>query len=367
MRLIVLGDKSRYQFLRKIIDDENMNLQTEVLSEKNIEIISEKLGNIDNSKESVFYFSKKLPLHTTLFFPSEINMDTRYEINNKILFFDEFPYRTATSIENIKYILEKNPKLDFEIILIKNNRKNFQSDLSNEEEAIEIAVKEYYLEKFRVKVVNFEDNYDFLFWNFEGFIKNSNIFINNLKELKNNIEIFFEIEYEMECIQIDEKLSKQLLDSFVKYKESFVNKNDIMYSLKKNVSDYFFKSDYNYKQFFRFSEELYLKYIDNICIWNKEKDLKKLKSEFENRMEYFIEIPIIIGFSGTTEEDYIYFYNNHKKEMIEFKNKIMPALRSKGYEIINVGTDTLDSVDYPDIAKEVSKKIINKGETYENF
>ena len=45
---------------------------------------------------------------------------------------------------------------------------------------------------------------------------------------------------------------------------------------------------------------------------------------------------------------------------VEFKNKIMQALRSKGYEIINVGTDTLDSVDYPDIAKEVSKKIINK-------
>ena len=45
---------------------------------------------------------------------------------------------------------------------------------------------------------------------------------------------------------------------------------------------------------------------------------------------------------------------------VEFKNKIMQELRSKGHEIINVGTDTLDSVDYPDIAKEVSKKIINK-------
>ena len=101
MRLIVLGDKSRYQFLRKIIDDENMNLQTEVLSEKNIEIISEKLGNIDNSKESVFYFSKKLPLHTTLFFPSEINMDTRYEINNKILFFEKAKVDIYMPKENI--------------------------------------------------------------------------------------------------------------------------------------------------------------------------------------------------------------------------------------------------------------------------
>jgi len=288
MRLIILGDKSRYQFLRKIIDDENMNLQTEVLSEKNIEIMSETINNIDNPKERVFYFSKKLPLHTTLFFPSEINMSSEYGANDKILFFDEFPYRTAIGMENIKNIFKKNPEIDFEIILIKNNRVMLKA-----------------------------------------------VFINNLKELKNNIEIFFEIEYEMECIQIDEKLSEQLLDSFVKYKESFVNKNDIMYSLKKNVSDYFFKSDYNYKQFFRFSEELYLKYIDNICIWNKEKDLKKLKSEeFENRMEYFIEVPIIIGFSGTTEEDYIYFYNNHKKEMIEFKNKIKNFFRKELCKLI---------------------------------
>ena len=49
---------------------------------------------------------------------------------------------------------------------------------------------------------------------------------------------------------------------------------------------------------------------------------------------------------------------------VEFKNKIMKELRSKGYEIINVGTDTLDSVDYPDIAKEVSKKISWKRENY---
>ena len=334
MRLIVLGDKSRYQFLRKIITDENINLKTEILSEKNIEIISEKLGNIDNSKESVFYFSKKLPLHTTLFFPSEINMDTRYEINNKILFFDEFPYRTATSIENIKYILEKNPKLDFEIILIKNNRKNLQSDLSNENEAIKTAIREYNLEGFRVKVVDFEENYNFLFWSFEGFTKNINSFTNDLEELKKILDIFFEIEYEMEYIQIEEKLSEQLLDSFVKYKKSFINKDNIMDLLKIDVSDYFFKNDYNYKQFFEFSENLYLKNIDKVCVWNVERDLKNLKLKFKKRIEEFIELPILIKFDGITEEDYIFFYNKYKKEMIEFKNRIKTFFKTELCQLI---------------------------------
>ena len=336
MRLVILGDKSRYQFLRKIIDDENMNLKTEILSKKDIEIVSEKINNINNLNETekVVYLSKKIPLHTTLFFPSEINMDCKYEVNDKILFFDEFPYRTAISLESIKNIFQKNPETNFEIVLIKNNRKSLQSDLSNEEEALKIAIREYNLENFYIKTIDFKDNYNFLFWDFKGYAKNSNVFINNLKGLKSSMEIFFDIEYEMECIQIDEKLSEQLLDNFVKYKESFINKNDIMYSLKENVSDYFFKNDYNYKQFFQFSEELYLKYIDNICIWDTERDLEKLKLEFKNRMEHFIELPVLVDFSGTTEEDYIYFYNKHKKEMIEFKNKIKDFFRKELCQLI---------------------------------
>ena len=334
MKLIVLGDKSRYQFLRKIITDENINLKTEILSEKNIEIISDTVNNIDNPKERVFYFSKKLPLHTTLFFPSEINTDSRYEINNKILFFDEFPYRTATGIENIKHILEKNPKLDFEIILIKNNRKNLESDLSNENEAIKIAIREYNLERFRVKVVDFEENYNFLFWSFEGFKKNTNSFTNDLEELKKNLDIFFEIEYEMEYIQIEEKLSEQLLDSFVKYKKSFINKDNIMDLLKIDVSDYFFKNDYNYKKFFEFSENLYLKNIDKVCVWNAERDLKNLKLKFKKRIEEFIELPILIKFDGIAEEDYIFFYNKYKKEMIEFKNRIKIFFKTELCQLI---------------------------------
>ena len=44
---------------------------------------------------------------------------------------------------------------------------------------------------------------------------------------------------------------------------------------------------------------------------------------------------------------------------VEFKNKLIQKVRSKGYEIMNVGTDTLDSVDYPDIAKKVSGKVLD--------
>ena len=41
---------------------------------------------------------------------------------------------------------------------------------------------------------------------------------------------------------------------------------------------------------------------------------------------------------------------------VEFKNTIMKHLEEQGHEVVNVGTDTLDSVDYPDIAKSVAEK-----------
>lgn len=44
---------------------------------------------------------------------------------------------------------------------------------------------------------------------------------------------------------------------------------------------------------------------------------------------------------------------------VEFKNTIKEHLRKQGHEVINVGTDTLDSVDYPDIAKEVSNLVVS--------
>ena len=44
---------------------------------------------------------------------------------------------------------------------------------------------------------------------------------------------------------------------------------------------------------------------------------------------------------------------------VEFKNQLKEYIESKGIEVINIGVDTLDSVDYPDIAKSVCKKVLD--------
>lgn len=42
---------------------------------------------------------------------------------------------------------------------------------------------------------------------------------------------------------------------------------------------------------------------------------------------------------------------------VEYKQPLIQYLESKGYEIVNVGTDTTDSVDYPIYAKKVCKEV----------
>ena len=42
---------------------------------------------------------------------------------------------------------------------------------------------------------------------------------------------------------------------------------------------------------------------------------------------------------------------------LDLKNKIIAHLTAKGYEVVNFGTDTLDSCDYPDFAGPAAKAV----------
>ncbi|AOG60013.1 ribose-5-phosphate isomerase B [Spiroplasma helicoides] len=52
----------------------------------------------------------------------------------------------------------------------------------------------------------------------------------------------------------------------------------------------------------------------------------------------------------------IYIGNDHTA--VEMKNKIIEFLKSVGNNVINLGTDTSDSVDYPDFGKKVAQKVV---------
>ena len=51
----------------------------------------------------------------------------------------------------------------------------------------------------------------------------------------------------------------------------------------------------------------------------------------------------------------IYIANDHAG--VELKEAVVKHLEANGYTVINLGTDTLDSVDYPDFAHPLAKAI----------
>lgn len=45
---------------------------------------------------------------------------------------------------------------------------------------------------------------------------------------------------------------------------------------------------------------------------------------------------------------------------VDMKNEIKSMLENEGYEVINVGTDTNDSVDYPEFGQQAALTVVNK-------
>ena len=43
---------------------------------------------------------------------------------------------------------------------------------------------------------------------------------------------------------------------------------------------------------------------------------------------------------------------------VDYKNSLIPYLQSKGYEVVNFGTDTPDSIDYPEVAHPLADALL---------
>ena len=65
MKIIVIGDESRYQFLRKLMEKENTPIDLKIVKEKGCTVT----WNIENVSENVYY-SSQLPLYTEVEFPT---------------------------------------------------------------------------------------------------------------------------------------------------------------------------------------------------------------------------------------------------------------------------------------------------------
>src|SRR6187402_2429598 len=58
---------------------------------------------------------------------------------------------------------------------------------------------------------------------------------------------------------------------------------------------------------------------------------------------------------GKVMNDVVAIANDHAG--VALKNALIPVVKSHGYEVKNLGTDTSDSVDYPDYGKLVGETV----------
>lgn len=325
MRVVTVGDKSRYQFFRSLVEGGNSSssFKTEVLGQQSIEVVFEQEAGSDIPQ----CCSNKLPLHTSVLFPKEGTLfDCKLSINDRVLIFDEFPYRTEEEMNLIERIQENYSGICC-IVLFRNNRKALDSDISSEEDAFKEALEYYKSRNFNVFLYEQGNPFDFLFWGSDQtlFPQKSNL-LRLLADVKTDIEYTFELEYELSYISSVEGLvsNPAILNSFVEYKKSFDKKN-VMNIYGKNALNYIMVQNHN--KVLEFVKKIYFKYIGNICTWDFEKDCTMLMNNITNDFKQKLNKNASLVFRGT-EENYLMFVNENQKSIISFKNTIIEFFKT---------------------------------------
>ncbi len=331
MKIIAIGDKSRYQYLRSIVLSDGVketSFKTEYLGSNTVYVVPSNYNSNENS-----FRSNMLPLATEIVFPSEIECG-QYECcdNDKVILFDEFPFRTQEKIDNLNLYAQQVGHGLCEIVLILNDRKLMESDISTEKMAFEGAYDEYKTEGFKVyKYVQGELN-DFLFGMGNSKI-DQNVF--NLKrkigQVKEEVEILesdYNLEYEINIHKFFE--NPALLDSFFEYNKKGLRENANKYFIN-NAKMCFFKDIKG--QYVNFYEKIYMRYIEKICVWDLQKDINFLNRKVILRFEqYFQDIPQLS--CKEDEKDYVIWINQNIQYILSFKEKMKAFFETELCQII---------------------------------
>lgn len=306
MRLIITGDKSRYQFLRYIVESElisdNEEFRTERISEKNLFVTTEKERVCDN-----IYYSRKILPNTTLFFPAEFGENTEYNVDDRIICFNEFPYNTDKNIEALEQIISDGKYGQLEVVLVENSRNGLESDTTTNEMALNDAASRIKQKGIRVNRYTMGSRPDFLFWSATQVLNlPKQIFVPSLEKAKINLETFdsiYELEYEFDMGE----LVKDPKNRRIKYEKSIRGKN-IWKEYGKKTCDFFLVKDNRVKNFCR---KVYRNAIKEICIWNFDKDYSQLMKCVRNELKTKFNKMQALVFNGD-RDSYDEFLNKNK-------------------------------------------------------
>lgn len=310
MRFYIIGDQSRFQYLKMLIGDVAYN---ELVNVTTINKIEDVHVVCDQDGSNGVVISSEIPLNTEVIIQGTVLQDVEYEGYDKILIFDEFPYRTKDTVEDVRKISDHPHTREYEIILIEGEQKGLKSDVSTIEDAMNEAKKLYIQEGHSVKISSLSKIKELLFQTLDDSYDIYALLRKKLDYVLQYIHEDFDFEYDLVYEDFfDDIYMEKVMRGGIK-RGGDIRKIFVGEISKRIVDRGHFKIQ-------MFIEEIYKYFMKEINMWDLERDLKEFFVEIQGDFANFIYTNVEELCFQRSEQKYEVFYNQHRKNIVRMKN-----------------------------------------------
>lgn len=248
IRIAMLGDKYRYQYLRYLLDDAavKQDLRTETLMKQSVYVVSPGWNHDVMIKSGdVLFTSPQVPLYTVAFFPNEaVNEQFQEDIFttvDRFIIFDENPYHQDSLVANIKKISNCAGLKDLEILLPQSEISGLKTDITTETDALKEAKAFYRKLGYPARTTSLAEASGLLLYPLESHLDMTfkRVMKDKLEEAEEKIQTFLDMDYDFALELNDSHFSVDRINSFSAY-ESFMS-GDVWNIFWKRAEDYYFK------------------------------------------------------------------------------------------------------------------------------
>lgn len=310
MRFYIIGDQSRFQYLKMLIGDAAYN---ELVNVTTINTIEDVHVVCDQDGSNGVVISSEIPLNTEVIIQGTVLQNVEYEGYDKILIFDEFPYRTKDTVEDVRKISDHPHTREYEIILIEGEQKGLKSDVSTIEDAMNEAKKLYIQEGHSVKISSLSKIKELLFQTLDDSYDIYALLRKKLDYVLQYIHEDFDFEYDLVYEDFfDDIYMEKVMSGGIKrggdIRKIFVDE------ISKRIVDR------GHSKIQMFIEGIYKYFMREINMWDLERDLKEFFVEIQGDFANFIYTNVEELCFQRNEQKYEVFYNQHRKNIVCMKD-----------------------------------------------
>ena len=327
-KIVIIGDKSKYLFLKDYLKDENkLNENIDYLEEYDIYLLYDKDNRMEKENDNIIIYSKIISMSKVIIIPKDIlTINTNINKIDKLLVFNSFPYTKLDLLEDLDFMLKQFSISYINSILYREKRRFGVTDISTENESLEKAKKLYEEKNINTIIYNQNEYNQDLFNLSPNFIDS---FKHDYKNDFNNILQLFNDryirEYDLKVKGYFNMLTLLDPEEFEKFNNIFSysrikNSNDIWMTYLKSFEKEYMIGDSGLLQIVK---DLYIGYISEVCFWNMEDDLNNLEQIIISQYREYLTIDKKLK-APKDEIEYIKLLNKDKGNSLDifFKNKL---------------------------------------------